>query len=84
VSTRCHTSDLKAHVGDHNPGVGQECLGGTVLHQPRSSGAKKATPLSILIIPPDERDSLYADWEAGAVPVSSAAPLTAFQAGTGA
>ncbi|MGW0209395.1 DUF4232 domain-containing protein [Streptomyces sp. NPDC003233] len=137
VSTRCHTSDLKAHVGANNPGAGQEnfplvvtnfsgrtctidgypgaafvdasgkqlgpdprrgagsptkitlapgnsAWAGLSFANPEVSGAKKATPLAVLITPPDEKDSLHADWEAGAVPVSSAATVTTFQPGTGA
>ncbi|MBX7554596.1 DUF4232 domain-containing protein [Streptomyces sp. tea 10] len=137
VSTRCHTSELKAHVGTNNPGAGQEnfplvvtnfsghtctidgypgaafvdasgkqlgpdprrgagsptkitlapgdsAWAGLSFANPEVSSAKQATPLSVLITPPDEKDSLHADWEAGAVPVSSAATVTTFQAGTGA
>ncbi|MFF3461742.1 DUF4232 domain-containing protein [Streptomyces sp. NPDC002619] len=137
ASTRCNASELRGHVGENNPGAGQEnfplivtnfsgrtctiegypgaafvdasgkqlgpdpkrgsgsptkitlapgksAWAGLSFGNPEVSGASKATPTGILITPPDEKDSLKVDWTGGAVPVSSAANLTAFQAGTGA
>jgi len=137
ASTRCTTSELRGHLGENNPGAGQEnfplvvtnfsgrtctidgypgaafvdasgkqlgpdpkrgsgsptkitlapgksAWAGLSFGNPEVSGAGKATPTGILITPPDEKVALKVDWTAGAVPVSSAANLTAFQAGTGA
>jgi hypothetical protein len=136
VSTRCNASELRGHVGENNPGAGQEnfplivtnfsartctidgypgaafvaasgkqlgpdpkrgsgsptkitlapgksAWAGLSFGNPEVSGAGTATPTGILITPPDEKDSLKVDWTGGPVPVSSAANLTAFQAGTG-
>jgi hypothetical protein len=53
---------------------------------PEISGAKTATPASLLITPPDELSQLKVKWTQGTVPVSgnaSSVHLTVFQAGTG-
>ncbi|MFD7475444.1 DUF4232 domain-containing protein [Streptomyces sp. NPDC059837] len=63
---------------------GKSAWAGLSFGNPEVSGARKATPTGILITPPDEKVSVKVDWTGGAVPVSSAANLTAFQAGTGA
>ena len=137
TSTRCKASELRGHVGENDPGAGQEnfplvvtnlsgrtctvdgypgvafvdgsgkqlgpdpkrgsgsptkitlapgksAWAGLSFGNPGVSGAGKATPTGILITPPDEKVSLKVDWTGGAVPVSSPANLTPFQAGTGA
>ncbi|WP_225102582.1 DUF4232 domain-containing protein [Streptomyces sp. CoH27] len=63
---------------------GKSAWAGLSFGNPEVSGARTATPTGILITPPDEKESLKVDWTGGAVPVSSAANLTVFQAGTGA
>ncbi|MFJ9242119.1 DUF4232 domain-containing protein [Streptomyces sp. NPDC101776] len=140
-SSRCHTSELRADVGDNDPGAGQEnfpiiltnfsgrtCTvrgfpgaafvnasgtqlganpvresGGTVttvtlkpgqsawagltFSNPEISGAKTATPVTLVVTPPDEKDPLKVTWTNGTVPVSgnsSSVRLTVFSAGTGA
>jgi hypothetical protein len=137
ASTRCKASELRGHVGENDPGAGQEnfplvltnfsartctidgypgaafvdasgkqlgldpkrtsgspmkitltpgksAWAALSFANPEVSGARKATPTGILITPPDEKETLTVDWTGGAVPVSSAANLTVFQAGTGA
>jgi hypothetical protein len=137
ASTRCKASELRGHVGENDPGAGQEnfplvvtnfsgrtctidgypgvafvdgsgkqlgpdpkrgpgsptkitlapgksAWAGLSFGNPEVSGASKATPTGILITPPDEKEPLKVDWTGGAVPTSSAATLTVFQAGTGA
>ncbi|WP_405735913.1 DUF4232 domain-containing protein [Streptomyces sp. NBC_01537] len=59
---------------------------GLTFSNPEISGAKTATPASLLITPPDELSQLKVKWTQGAVPVSgnaSSVHLTVFQAGTG-
>jgi hypothetical protein len=63
---------------------GKSAWAGLSFGNPEVSGASKATPMGILITPPDEKHSLKVDWTHGAVPVSSAARVMAFQPGTGA
>ncbi|MDH6696141.1 DUF4232 domain-containing protein [Streptomyces griseoviridis] len=140
VSTRCHTSELRASVGRDNPGAGQEnfpivltntsshsctlrgypgaafrsaagkqlgpdpkrssgspdtvtltpgasAWAGLSFSNPEVSEAKAATPASLLVTPPDERDALTVKWPGGQVPVSgnsSSVFLTVFAPGTGA
>ena len=53
---------------------------------PGVSGARTATPVALLVTPPDERDPLKVPWKAGAVPVSGNASsvfLTVLRPGTG-
>ena len=140
-STRCHTSELRANVGDNDPGAGQEnfpiiltnmsgrtctvrgfpgaafvnasgaqlgpnpvretsstattvtlkpgqsAWAGLTFSNPEISGAKTATPVTLVVTPPDEKDPLKVTWTNGAVPVSgnsSSVRLTVFSAGTGA
>ncbi|MFD3620054.1 DUF4232 domain-containing protein [Streptomyces sp. NPDC058676] len=139
VSSRCHTSELRASVGRNDPGAGQEnfpivltnasgrtctvrgypgaafldasgkqlgpdprrsadtpatvrlapgksAWAGLTFSNPEVSGARAATPKSLLVTPPDERDPLKVTWTAGPVPVSgnaSSVHLTVFAAGTG-
>jgi hypothetical protein len=65
------------------PAPGSSAWAGLSFANPETSGARKATPTGIMITPPDETEALRMDWTGGAVPVSSAANLTVFQAGTG-
>ncbi|MBK6015506.1 DUF4232 domain-containing protein [Streptomyces sp. MBT53] len=140
-SSRCHTSELRANVGDNDPGAGQEnfpiiltnmsgrtctvrgfpgaafvnasgtqlgpnpvretsstattvtlkpgqsAWAGLTFSNPEISGAKTATPTTLVVTPPDEKDPLKVTWTNGAVPVSgnsSSVRLTVFSAGTGA
>ncbi|MET7289524.1 DUF4232 domain-containing protein [Streptomyces sp. NPDC005573] len=65
---------------------GQSAWAGLTFSNPEISGAKAATPASLLITPPDERDHLKVTWAAGTVPVSgnsSSVFLTVFRPGTG-
>jgi hypothetical protein len=138
-STRCHTSELRASVGNNDPGAGQEnfpvvltngsrrtctlrgypgaafvdasgkqlgpdperssespttvtlapgqsAWAGLTFSNPEISGARTATPASLLVTPPDERDSLKVTWTQGKVPVSgnaSSVSLTVVRAGNG-
>jgi hypothetical protein len=53
---------------------------------PDISGARTATPATLLVTPPDERDALEVTWKAGEVPVSgneSEVSLGALSPGTG-
>ncbi|MET7572819.1 DUF4232 domain-containing protein [Streptomyces sp. NPDC005492] len=141
ISSRCHTSELKAKVGGNDPGAGQEnfpivltntsgrtctvrgfpgaafvnasgtqlgpdpqresgstattvtlkpgqsAWAGLTFSNPEISGAKTATPTTLVVTPPDEKDPLKVAWTAGAVPVSgnsSSVRLSVFSAGTGA
>jgi len=66
---------------------GRSAWAGLTFSNPQVSGAGTATPASILITPPDERDSLKVTWAGGKVPVSgnsSSVFLTVFSPGTGA
>ncbi|WP_406471164.1 DUF4232 domain-containing protein [Streptomyces sp. NBC_01615] len=139
TGTRCHTSELRASVGNNDPGAGQEnfpvvltngsgrtctlrgypgaafvdasgkqlgpdprrssgtpttvtlapgqsAWSGLTFSNPEISGAGTATPASLLVTPPDEKDSLKVTWTQGKVPVSgnaSSVSLTVVQAGTG-
>jgi hypothetical protein len=66
---------------------GKSAWAGLSFSNPEVSGARAATPASLLVTPPDERDPLKVAWKAGEVPVSGNASsvfLTVFAAGTGA
>ncbi|MFE9097347.1 DUF4232 domain-containing protein [Streptomyces sp. NPDC007264] len=66
---------------------GESAWAGLTFSNPEVSGARTASPASLLITPPDERTSLKVTWAGGAVPVSgnsSSVFLTVFSAGTGA
>jgi hypothetical protein len=66
---------------------GQSAWAGMTFSNPGVSGAKTATPASLVVTPPDERDPLTVKWTAGEVPVSGNASsvfLNVFSAGTGA
>ncbi|MFF4825528.1 DUF4232 domain-containing protein [Streptomyces sp. NPDC001312] len=64
---------------------GQSAWAGLTFSNPGVSGAKTATPASLIVTPPDERDHLTVKWTAGEVPVggnSSSVFLTVFSPGT--
>lgn len=66
---------------------GQSAWAGLTFSNPEISGAHTATPASLVVTPPDERDPLKATWKGGKVPVSgnaSSVSLTVVRAGTGA
>ncbi|MEU1530124.1 DUF4232 domain-containing protein [Streptomyces fagopyri] len=66
---------------------GQSAWAGLTFSNPEISGAHTATPASLVVTPPDERDPLKATWRGGKVPVSgnaSSVSLTVVRAGTGA
>ncbi|WP_329263378.1 DUF4232 domain-containing protein [Streptomyces sp. NBC_01478] len=66
---------------------GQSAWAGLTFSNPEVSGAKTATPTTLVVTPPDEKDPLKVTWTNGAVPVSgnaSSVRLTVFSAGTGA
>jgi hypothetical protein len=66
---------------------GRSAWAGLSFSNPEVSGAHAATPASLLVTPPDERDSLTVRWQGGQVPVSgnaSSVRLTVFSPGTGA
>ncbi|MEV6482916.1 DUF4232 domain-containing protein [Streptomyces sp. NPDC051576] len=66
---------------------GQSAWAGLTFSNPEISGAKTATPTTLVVTPPDEKDPLKVAWTAGAVPVSgnsSSVRLSVFSAGTGA
>ncbi|MGI5460529.1 DUF4232 domain-containing protein [Streptomyces sp. CA-249302] len=66
---------------------GQSAWAGLSFSNPDVSGAHPATPATLLVTPPDERDSLKVKWTGGQVPVSgnsSSVFLTVFSPGTGA
>jgi hypothetical protein len=65
---------------------GKSAWAGLSFSNPEVSGAHAASPASLLVTPPDERDHLTVVWQGGQVPVSgnsSSVFLTAFSAGTG-
>ncbi|MFG2374122.1 DUF4232 domain-containing protein [Streptomyces sp. NPDC048504] len=65
---------------------GQSAWAGLTFSNPEISGAKTATPATLVVTPPDEKDPLKVTWTNGAVPVSgnsSSVRLTVFSAGTG-
>ncbi|MFF7330129.1 DUF4232 domain-containing protein [Streptomyces sp. NPDC008150] len=66
---------------------GQSAWAGLTFSNPGISGAKTATPATLVVTPPDEEDPLKVPWKGGAVPVSgnsSSVRLTVFSAGSGA
>ncbi|QJS08583.1 DUF4232 domain-containing protein [Streptomyces argyrophyllae] len=65
---------------------GQSAWAGLTFSNPGVSGAKTATPATLLVTPPDERDQLKVAWNGGPVPVSgnsSTVRLTVFSPGAG-
>ncbi|WP_406439818.1 DUF4232 domain-containing protein [Streptomyces sp. NBC_01613] len=65
---------------------GKSAWAGMTFSNPEVSGAHPATPASLLVTPPDERDHLTVTWKGGPVPVSGNASsvfLTVFSPGTG-
>ncbi|MFF5754188.1 DUF4232 domain-containing protein [Streptomyces longwoodensis] len=65
---------------------GRRAWAGLSFSNPEVSGARAATPVTLLVTPPDEHDPLRVRWTGGPVPVSgnaSTVRLTAFEAGTG-
>ncbi|MEU3287300.1 DUF4232 domain-containing protein [Streptomyces longwoodensis] len=65
---------------------GRSAWAGLSFSNPEVSGARAATPVTLLVTPPDEHDPLRVRWTGGAVPVSgnaSTVRLTALAAGTG-
>ncbi|MEU2779772.1 DUF4232 domain-containing protein [Streptomyces sp. NPDC007162] len=66
---------------------GRSAWAGLTFSSPDISGARTATPASLVVTPPDEKDSLKVAWKGGPVPVSgnaSSVRLNVFSAGTGA
>jgi hypothetical protein len=66
---------------------GQSAWAGLTFSNPEISGAKTATPTTLVVTPPDEKDPLKVNWTGGTVPVSgnsSSVRLSVFSAGTGA
>ncbi|MGW4988875.1 DUF4232 domain-containing protein [Streptomyces mirabilis] len=66
---------------------GRSAWAGLTFSNPGISGAKTATPASLIVTPPDERDPLKVTWKGGEVPVSgnaSSVSLTVVRAGNGA
>jgi hypothetical protein len=66
---------------------GRSAWAGLSFSNPEISGARAATPASLLVTPPDERDPLKVPWKGGKVPVSgneSSVRLIPFSPGTGA
>ncbi|MDQ0810540.1 hypothetical protein QFZ63_002254 [Streptomyces sp. B3I7] len=65
---------------------GHSAWAGVSFSNPELSEARTATPVSLLVTPPDERDHLSVRWTGGEVPVSgnsSSVKLTALRDGTG-
>ncbi|MFI2410845.1 DUF4232 domain-containing protein [Streptomyces sp. NPDC018947] len=65
---------------------GSSAWAGLSFSSPQISGARTATPATLLVTPPDERDPLTVRWTAGEVPVggnASQVSVTALEAGTG-
>ncbi|MEU2739357.1 DUF4232 domain-containing protein [Streptomyces sp. NPDC007095] len=66
---------------------GRSAWAGLTFSNPEISGAKTATPATLIVTPPDERDPLKVAWQGGEVPVSgnaSSVSLTVVHSGTGA
>lgn len=66
---------------------GQSAWAGLTFSNPGVSGAKTGKPATLVVTPPDERDSLKVTWKGGEVPVSgnaSSVRLTVLTRGTGA
>ncbi|MFD5269554.1 DUF4232 domain-containing protein [Streptomyces sp. NPDC058335] len=65
---------------------GRSAWAGLTFSHPEVSGAEAATPTTLLVTPPDERDPLRVPWSGGTVPVSgnaSSVRLTVLAPGTG-
>ncbi|WP_328552101.1 MULTISPECIES: DUF4232 domain-containing protein [unclassified Streptomyces] len=65
---------------------GHSAWSGLTFSNPEISGAHTATPASLIVTPPDERDSLTVTWTGGTVPVSgnsSSVFLTVVRPGSG-
>lgn len=65
---------------------GRSAWAGMTFSNPGVSGAHAATPATLLVTPPDERDPLKVTWTGGPVPVSgnaSSVRLMVFAPGTG-
>ncbi|MFG2309293.1 DUF4232 domain-containing protein [Streptomyces sp. NPDC048566] len=65
---------------------GQSAWAGLSFSNPQISGAHTATPASLVVTPPDEKDSLTVKWTQGEVPLSgnsSSVRLTAVRVGDG-
>ncbi|MFE9675516.1 DUF4232 domain-containing protein [Streptomyces sp. NPDC006259] len=65
---------------------GRSAWAGLTYSDPEVSGAEAATPTTLLVTPPDERDPLRVPWTGGKVPVSgnaSSVRLTVLAPGTG-
>ncbi|MEW2168072.1 DUF4232 domain-containing protein [Streptomyces sp. NPDC007084] len=68
-------------------GPGQSAWAGLSFSNPEISGARTATPASLVVTPPDEKDSLTVKWTQGEVPVSgnsSSVRLSVVRVGSGA
>ncbi|MFF4835794.1 DUF4232 domain-containing protein [Streptomyces sp. NPDC001315] len=66
---------------------GRSAWAGLTFANPEVSEARTATPVSLVVTPPDERDPLTVGWTGGKVPVGgneSSVFLTTFSSGTGA
>ncbi|MET9381639.1 DUF4232 domain-containing protein [Streptomyces sp. NPDC002928] len=66
---------------------GRSAWAGLTFANPEVSEARTATPASLVVTPPDERDPLTVGWTGGKVPVAGNASsvfLTTFSSGTGA
>ncbi|MEU6478746.1 DUF4232 domain-containing protein [Streptomyces sp. NPDC047017] len=64
---------------------GRSAWAGLTFSNPQVSGARTATPSTLVVTPPDERDPLTVKWTAGQVPVggnSSSVFLTVLSPGT--
>jgi hypothetical protein len=65
---------------------GKSARSGLSFSSPEISGARTATPATLLVTPPDEREPLTVKWTAGEVPVggnASSVSVTALSPGTG-
>lgn len=65
---------------------GHSAWSGLTFSSPGVSGARTATPTTLIVTPPDERDHLTVRWTAGQVPVggnASSVFLTVMRPGTG-
>ncbi|MFE1585472.1 DUF4232 domain-containing protein [Streptomyces sp. NPDC058737] len=65
---------------------GKSAWSGLSFSSPEISGARTATPATLLVTPPDEREPLTVKWTAGEVPVggnASSVSVTALSPGTG-
>ncbi|MEU8649923.1 DUF4232 domain-containing protein [Streptomyces sp. NPDC048737] len=65
---------------------GRSAWAGLTFSHPEVSGAEAATPTTLVVTPPDERDPLRVPWTGGKVPVAgnaSSVRLTVLAPGTG-